>query len=244
MSRSAVFACQNREAIKGKFANFQRKACNKLFKNGVDINQFWLFVTALFPPGDCIPPPPTDFTKVFVAITRHGLWSYFHYSPLARIIREFCANDPEKETLIQQYQKDLKSYKLVTNIEDCIESVLDANTDPPPAKYDSRYVCRMEWKTDFLDHSLEYLTDVWEMFSSHYLVPDSPPTALLDRVRSGCVTITWLVPSGLIPQLLKTAKVDTDFFQKHRILKVTVGDHCIYEEQMSGDSTSVSTQVA
>ena len=250
-TKSAVFKYQNRESIKGKFAKFQRKVCSKLLKSEVDINEFWLFVITLFSPGDCIPPPPTDFTKVFAAITRHGLWSYFHFSPLAEIIHEFCASDPEMETLIQQYEKDLKSYTLVTTIEDCIEPMLDsdadqeldADTDPPPAKrakYDSRYLCPMEWKTDFVEHSLTYVTDVWKMFSAHYLVPKSPPTALLDRVRSGCVTITWLVPSGLIPQLVKTAKVDTDFFQKHRILKVTVGDQCVYEEETSKDSTSVS----
>ena len=134
--------------------------------------------------------------------------------------------------MIEQYEKDLKSYRAIASIEDYIELELDACTDPPPAKrakYDRRYYCPMEWKTDFVDHSLKHLNDVWKVFSTQYLVPDCPPTGLLERICKGCVCIEWLVPSGLIPQLIKTAKINTDFFQKHRILKVTVGVQCIYE---------------
>ena len=128
--------------------------------------------------------------------------------------------------------KDLKSYQLATTVEKYIEADLEI-ADPPPAKrakYDPRYYRPVEWKTKFIDHSLQHLAEVWELFSSRYLVPDSPPTALLDRVRKGCFTMTWLVPSGLIPSLIERAKIDTDFFQKHHILKVTVGDQCVYEE--------------
>ena len=243
MSKSAVFACENREAIRENFADFQTKACVKLEEIGVNIGEFRLFVTSQFSPGHFIPSLPTSLKEVFEEITHHEMWDYYHYSPLVRIIRKFGDGNPEMEALIQKYRKDLKSYTLVTTIEDCIEAEFNADTDPPPAmrtKYDPLYLSRVEWKTDFIDHSLKYLTDVWEMFSSHYLVPESPPTALLDRVRTGCVSTTWLVPSSLIPHLIKTAKIDTAFFQKHRILKVMVDDQCVYEEEISKDITSVS----
>ena len=102
----------------------------------------------------------------------------------------------------------------------------------------------MEMKTDFDDHSLHYLNEVWEMFSDRYLLPDSPPTALLDRVRRGCVSVVWLVPSYLIPQLLKRVQVDTNFFQKYRILKVTVGSNIVYEEEVAKETTEVSSMYA
>ena len=215
--------------------------CDKLVKNGVDTQQVRLFVSNQFPPGDCIPPAPASLTEIFEAITHHRLWDYFHYSPLVRIAEKFGAGDPEIEGWVQSYKKDLKAYKLITTVEDYIEADLDAlptkrakyDLDTPLAnctKYDLRYNSPVEWKTKFIDHSLQYLTDVWELFSYHYLVPNRPPTALLDRVRRGCFTVTWLVPSHLISELVKRAKVDTDFFQQHRILKLTVGDECIYEE--------------
>ena len=210
-----------------------------MLKSGVDIETFRLFITALFPPGDCIPPLPTNVTKVFEAITHHGLWDSLNYSPLVRIVRKFGAGDPEMKAWIEKYKKDLKAYTIVASIEDCIDTCTD-DSRLDSAKYDSRYNCPVEWKTEFVDHSLQHLIDVWEMFSVRYLGPDSPPTALLDRVRTGCLSVTWLVPSHLIPQLVKTAKVDITFFKKHRILKLMVGGELVYEEEVAKETTEVS----
>ena len=234
MSKSVVFARENLEAIMARFADLQTRVCVRLEEIGVDIDQFRLFVTNQFPPGCFVPVSPTTLKEVFEAITHHQLWDYFHYSPLVRIVRRFGSDDPKIEAWVEKYKKDLKSYQLVATIEDYIEPEINTCTDPPPAKkakYDRRYVCPVEWKTDFIDHSLKYLAEVWELFSIHYLVPESPPTALLDRIHRGCVSITWLVPSGLIPQLINRAKIDTTFFQEHRIIKVTVGDQCVYETE-------------
>ena len=177
--------------------------------------------------------------EVFKAITHHGLWDYFHYSPLVQIAKKFCANDPEIEGWVRTYMKDLKAYSLVTTVEEYIETDLEiAVPSPRRAKYDTRCCTPMEWNTNFVDHSLQYLAEVWEVFSSHYLVPDSPPTALLDRVRRGCFSVTWLVPSGLLPQLIKRVQLDTEFFQRYCILKVTVGNKCIYK-QIAEESTLV-----
>ena len=232
MSKAAIFARENRQAIIAKFATFQTNVCNKLSKNGVDTEEFRLFVTNHFPPGDCIPQSPTSLIEIFEAITHHCLWDYFHYSPLVQIVRKFGSSDQEMEGWIQTYKQDLKAYLVVTTVED---DLLPTNC----AKYDPRYYCPVEWKTEFIDHSLLYLNEVWELFSSHYLVPDSPPTALLDRVCRDCFSVTWLVPSGLIPSLIKGVKIDTDFFHEHHILKVTVGDKCIYEK-ITKEGTSVS----
>ena len=215
-----------------KFAQLLSNVCNRMLKNGVDSDEFRPFVAALFPPGDCIPSSPNNLTEVFDAITHHGLWDCFHYSPLVQIVRKFGAGDPEMEAWIQDYKKDLKAYTIVASIEDFIESDLDTCTDESrvdSAKYDPRYNMPVEWKTDFVHHSLQHLCEVWEMFSDRYLLPDSPPTALLDRVRKGCLLVTWLVPSHLIPQLIRRAKIDTEFFQKHHILKMTVGGKVIYK---------------
>ena len=148
------------------------------------------------------------------------------------IAKKFCANDDEMESWVQTYKQDLKAYSFMTKVGDYIEADL-FNVDTPLAKchkYDPRYYTPVEWKTKFVDHTLQYLAEVWELFSHHYLVPDSPPTALLDRVRRGCLSVTWLIPSGLIPQLITKVQLDTEFFQQHRILKVTVREECIYKE--------------
>ena len=243
MQKSSSFAIENLVAIKAKFAEFQTKVCDKFELIGVNVMKFRHFVRTQFSPGDCIPQSPTTLAEIFESITLNGLWDYHHYSPLVQIIKRFGAGDAEMETWIQKYKNDLRSYKLVATLEHYIYCELDAHTEPPPAniaKYDPRYCCSVKWKTDFIEHSLQYLSDVWEMFSSHYLLPDSPPTALLDRVCNGCVLITWLIPTKLVPQLIKRAKTYTEFFQKHRILQVTVGNQCVYKQKMSEESSSVS----
>ena len=232
-SKAAVFAHENQQAIKDRFADFQTNVCSKLLKSGVDTEEFRLYVINQFPPGKCIPPPPANLTEVFKAITHHGLWDYFHYSPLVRIAKRFGAGDPEIEGWVQTYKKDVKAYSVVAKLEDYVESDVDVTAPQPAnrAKYNPHYYTPVEWKTEFIDHSLQYLTEVWELFSSHYLIPDSPPTCVLDRVCKGCFSVTWLIPTGLIPRLIERMKSDTTFYQQHRILRVTVRGECIYEEE-------------
>ena len=240
LSISANFAIENREAINGKFADLLTSVCSKMLRNGIDIWEFRLFVLALFKLGDCVLPLPTSLTQVFEAITHHGLWDSLHYSPLVQIVRKFGAGDPEMKTWIQKYKKDLKAYTIVASIEDFIESDLGTCTDQSrvdSVKYDTRYNTPVEWKTGFVDHSLQHFIDVWEQFSDKYLMPESPPTALLDRVRKGCVSVTWLVPSYLIPQLVRVVEIDAEFLQIYHILKVTVGGKVVYEEERAGKST-------
>ena len=242
LSKAVVFARENLQAIMDKFAVFQTNVCSKLLKSGVDPEEFRLYVINQFPPGECIPPSPANLTEVFKAITYHGLWDYFHYSPLVQIAKKFGAGDPDMEDWVKTYKQDLKAFQIVATLEDFIEADIDV-TDPPPAKrakYDSHYNTPVEWKTKFVDHSLHYLAEVWELFSYHYLVPDSPPTALVDRVRKGCFSITWLIPSGLIPTLIRRVKSKTEFFKQHHILRVTVWNECIYDE-VDDESTTVSS---
>ena len=230
-----IFALENQEKIRAKFGALQMQVCNKMSEDGVDTKKVRLFLINQFSPGDCIPPPTASLFEVFEAITYHGLWDYNHYSPLVRIVQTFGADDAEMKKWIQSYRKDLKAYLLVTTIEDHIEADLAFDSSNPPpakcAKYDCRYCCPVELKleTDLVDHTLQYLADLWEMFSGRYLVPDSPPTALIDRIHDGCFSVTWLVPSALIPSLIKSIQIDTDFLQQHRILRVTVGDDCVYK---------------
>ena len=246
LSEAAIPAHQNPnwEDIRTKFATFQKNVCNKLFSLGVDIEKIQFFVTKQFSPGDFIPPSPATLMEIFEAVTSHGLWSYFHYSPLVLIATSFGAGDSEIKGWVQTYKEHLKAYCLGAKLEDYVKADLEIAKLPQAkrAKYDSNYCLPLEWKTKFTDHSLQYLAEVWEMFSSHYLMPESPPTALFDCVCKlmGCYSITWLIPSKLTPIFTRRIKeIGTDFFSEHRILRVTVGNQCVYEE-VTDNNVSVS----
>ena len=180
LSKTASFAHENRQVIRAKFATFQG-AVHDMLRNEVDADQFRLFVKSQFPPGDCIPLPPAGWTEIFEAITRHGLWDYYHCSPLVHIVQRF--GNCEMKERAQIYKQDLKAYIVVATLEDYIEADLEV-ADPPPAKrakYDPHYHL-MKWENPLIGHTLGYLDQVWDLFSYHYLVPDYPPTALVDRV--------------------------------------------------------------
>ena len=182
LSKAAFFAHENCQVIRAKFATFQGAVRDELLQNGVDTEQLRLFVTNQFPPGNCIVPPSASLTEIMEAVTHHGLCDYFHYSPLVHIVQRFGGNDSKKWARI--YKMYLKAYIIVATLEDYIEANLEV-ADPPPAKrakYDPRFYHPVGWASEQTDHTLQYLREVWELFSSHYLVPDYPPTALVDRV--------------------------------------------------------------
>ena len=211
-----------------------------MIQNGVDIEEFRFFAVTSFPPGDVIPPSPTTLTEIFMAITHHHLWDYFHYSPLEHIVSKFGDGDPEMETWVQTYKEDFSSYISTLQILDYIEP-------NPTTRCSLRYCCPVEWKITFANNTLQYLYDMWELFSAQYLEPDPPLTSLLECVHevesSTSAAVTWLVPSYLIPQLIKKVKVNTTFLQKHGIWNVIVADQCIYDEQEAIDNTTVSSHV-
>ena len=203
-------------------------------QNGVDVEDFRFFAITSFPPGDVIPLPPTSLTEIFTAITDHHLWDYFHYSPLERIVNKFGAGDPEMVRWVQSYKDDFSSYISTIQIQDYI--------DPNPTTSCSlRYCCPVEWKITFANNTLQHLYEVWKLFSAQYLDPDPPPTSSLERVHEveSSISVTWLVPSYLIPQIIKKVKANAKFLQRHGIWNVTVADQCIYDEQEAIDNTTI-----
>lgn len=187
LSKAAVFVHENKNQINTKFAELLMNVWKKMVKNEVDVNKFLFFVKVRFPRSDGIPQSPTDLNEIFQAITRYGLWDSFNYSLLVTIVQIFGAGDPDMKVYIQNYRRDLQAYSIVAGIVDDIESDLETCTDRSrvdSAKCDPHYNCPVEGKMDLVKHSLQYFTDVWEMFCTHYPgLPDSPPAALCDRVR-------------------------------------------------------------
>ena len=203
-------------------------------QNGVDVEDFRFFAITSFPPGDVIPLPPTSLAEIFTAITDHHLWDYFHYSPLECIVNKFGAGDPEMVRWVQSYKDDFSSYISTIQIQDYI--------DPNPTTSCSlRYCCPVQWKITFANNTLQHLYEVWKLFSAQYLDPDPPPTSLLERVHEveSSISVTWLVPSYLIPQIIKKVKANAKFLQRHGIWNVTVADQCIYDEQEAIDNTTI-----
>ena len=196
-----------------------------------------VFLTSYFSPGKCI-PKSSSIHEIFKAITRHKLWDYWNYSPLEGIVQGFAADDQELTSWIETYRQDLESYKVTTKLIDHIATAASVSTvgespsdEERPARYDKQYYrtlsCKL--KTKFTDHTLKYIDELWDKFANLYGLP--PRVVLLDCIHKGCVSIVWLVPSRLAPQILNATPPNDEFYHKHEIMRVEFNEKCLHQEE-------------
>ena len=242
MNDIAEITHQNEQNIKVKYSTLLINVRGRLQQKGIDAGDFRQFVIPLFPPGDCI-PHSADLAEMFEAITRNGLWNFWNYRSLEGIVQHFGAGDVEMSGWIKEYKADLAGFKACTKIANYL-SVVDSNssfdesdseqpTSRKPAKYDYRYfqTLSLKLKANVTDRSLLYIDNLWSSVSECFLLP--PLSALFHHIHKGCITVVWLLPTGLVPQLLKQIRQAGDFFQQHHIASVTLNDQCVYDEQTS-----------
>ena len=214
--------------------------CGRLQQNGIDIGEFSLFVVALFPPGDCI-PQTNDLEEMFRAITRNGLWDFWNYSPLEEIVEKFGKGDPQLLLWVNEYKSDLVGFKactkIVTYLSDVESDTFDDDSDAEQAapvkqaKYDHRYYHRLsvKLKLNVANRSLSFIDDLWRSVSECFLLP--PLSALLDRVHKGCITVVWLIPTSLVPRLLRQIYKARVFLKQRHIASLALDNLCVYNEE-------------
>ena len=239
---TAEVTSQNKRIITTKYATLLTNVYNRLQQKQTNVREFRLFVIARFPPGDCI-PQSGDLGELFEAITRNGLWDFWNYQPLEDIVHQFGADDKQMEDWVNKYKADLAGFKACTKIVHYMavvesdssfdESDQDQPTQPKQAKYDRKYYHKLSvrLKVKVTDQSLSYIDDIWRSVSEYHLIP--PLSSLLDHICKGSITVVWLIPTGLVPRLLKQIHEAGDFFHQHRITSVTLHDRCVYDEEIS-----------
>ena len=199
----------------------------------INFQDLQTFLTGCFVPGECI-PKTSNMNKIFEAITRHRLWDFWNYDALERIVQAVAADDPEISSWIKTYKQDLKSYKITTKLVDHI-AVMNADSDHisseeerQPARYDQQYYIKLSIKLrmNFTNRTLDYIDDLWKEYAELYGL--LPYVTLLDHIHQSSV---WLIPACLVPQIRGTTPVSADFYRKHGIARVELGEECIYQEE-------------
>ena len=113
-------AHRNLDKIKQSFAKLLKDVATKLKTVEMDLEVFRFFIVNLFPPGKCI-PCTANVISIFEAVTQNGLWSYWHFTPVEKIVQEYAPNDTDMKCWLDSYKKDLSGYKATTKIADAIE---------------------------------------------------------------------------------------------------------------------------
>ena len=217
---------QNMEA---KFSTLLTNICRTLTEKPINVEDFKMFLKGLFPP-ECIPKSST-IHEIFEAITCHKLWDYWNYCQLEKVVTRFAADDPEIMSWIEAYKQDLKSYKVTTMLTAHIaDSDYKSSEEKQPAKYDQQYyqTLSVKLKGKLTGQTLIYIDNLWSDFAELCGLP--PYVALFDHIQKGCVSIVWLIPSHLAPQIRSAASLSGDFYRKHKITRVELAEKCIYQE--------------
>ena len=227
----ATNSWQNMEA---KFATLLMNICRRLKDKPINVEDFKIFLKGLFP-SECIPKSST-VDEIFEAITCHKLWDYWNYCQLEKTVKKFAADDPRIMSWIETYKQNLKSFKATTLIAHIAAASADSDYKPfseekQPARYDQQYYQPLSFKLKrkLTHQTLMYIDNLWSDFAELYDL--LPYVALFDHIHKDCVSIVWLVPSHLAPQIHSAVPLRGDFYHKHKIARMELGEKCIYQER-------------
>ena len=180
-------------------------------------------------------PETSDLKKLFAAITLNDLWDYHNYSPLERLVNQFLPSDEEVVSLMKEYKAHLSGFYLTTKLIDYIEyqnlSADDSNEecDQPSPKLTTEQYKKikvvLKLKRKISEVSLDYVVKLWQSFAEEYEIPSL--TAVIDRIVTGSLEVTWTVPQHIADAILPRSK----FFRSHGIVLVSIDDVIIYDEK-------------
>ena len=194
------------------------------------------FIIRLFPnlPESLI-PISSDVAVIFEAMRRHKLLTHLNVAGLEQVIKHFCKDDSEMESKMEQYRRDRSGFLLAKKIKDyiskarsrfpyvCDEPVSELQPKRTPA-YLTQLTVQLEHSV--AEYHLDYLEELWKSLSDVLSLP--PLYILLDAVIMNSVLVVWLIPTDMVPEATEKAKQNADFFKTYPILKVTIGDECVY----------------
>ena len=184
----------------------------------------------------------SSYNKLFEDVTLKNLWNYQHHSPVEKLINKFLRGDQEMEQLMKMYKASLTGFYVVTRLVDYMEykklSVDDfsdkPSDQPPPVLTPKQYgrlkvVLQLERRISEL--SLEYVHKLWCSFAEEYDIPSL--TVVLERVTSGSLEITWIIPLHFSDKIVPRSK----FFRRHGIVQLSLDGVILYdrEEMVSGE---------
>ena len=197
-----------------------------------DIRKVRHFLITFF---KCDFPETTNLEKLFTTVTLSDLWDYNDHSPLEQLINKFLPSNQEVGSLMKEYKARLSGFYLTTKLIDYIEyqnlPADDSNEecDQPSPKLTTEQYKKikvvLKLKRKISEVSLDYVVKLWQSFAEEYEIPSL--TAVIDRIVTGSLEVTWTVPQHIADAILPRSK----FFRSHGIVLVSIDDVIIYDEK-------------
>ena len=149
-------------------------------------------------------------------------WNFIDYSLLDYIINRFCSTDLKQK--MHEYKLELEKFRRVTTISQVIGS-WPGRVEPPPSFTEFTSTLDRDASTFTLEELEELRMKICTEFSlSNFIL-------MFRGVIRGSLTITWFVPSGVVPRLrddvVMKAKSKSPFFHRNAIMSISINGECV-----------------
>ncbi len=80
------------------------------------------------------------------------------------------------------------------------------------------------------ENCLSYIDELWTSVSDHFLLPPLP--ILLEKIRNGCIEVTWIVPVtiALTINLKATSQGSMEFYRQKNIVQIMMNDKTVFDD--------------
>ena len=235
----------NDEEIKALFSALLLKVQKALLSHSVDADDVRQFLVAFFKQEFT---DAQDLGRIFTAATVKGLWDHNHYGPLEKLAEHFLSDDQSVEGVMKEYKGQLTGFHMTVKIVDFMEylklAANDSDDDSDQAyqlknlmtKQYRRIKVVLKLDRKISDLSFLYVDKLWRSIADEYELPSL--TAVLEKIVTGSIEISWLVPAHVAEMITPRAK----FFQKHCIVLVFIDDIILYDEKEMVSSKDVARE--
>ncbi len=192
--------------IRESYSQLVVRVVGKLRDRNINIDDFRLYLTTNFGCGDFI-SSISSVSEMIVAVTGKPLWNFYNCYVLEGIIKYFCKDDSEMIGWMEEYKTKLSAFKTATKIvKGYTDADLMADTDEAINDYevyDKKFFVKLSLKLrknkDIIlrvdQNCLLYIDELWTAISRYFLLISLPN--LLEKIRKGCIEITWIVPAAI-----------------------------------------------
>lgn len=155
-------------------------------------------------------------------------WNFLDYSLLEHIINRFGSATLKQQ--MKTYASDLFHFRKRTTVRQFVSNCPGSccrRVEPPPP-YFSKIMCKLDRKAS--EYTLEELEQTRKKFCREFSLSEFVVT--LGDIEDGSVTVWWIVPSVIVPELTTAVRNRAaTFVEDCRVLLLAVDGRCVFDRQ-------------
>ena len=134
---------------------------------------------------------------IFRTLNHEFVWNFLDYHLLERIVKIFGSNNEKLLQLMEEYSQALSIFRSSTTVDELMDA-WDEPSLPEKCEEYSKIIQTVKWdpKTQTLEELDKLRKNTSKLLQK---IPLSEVALVLNHIKGGCVILTWLVSSDLVP---------------------------------------------